>query len=335
MPAPLGDEAHAGAGQRVGRRAVDLAAASNSCPADGTIWPLQTAERRRLARAVRPEQRVHLPRLQHQVDAVQHVDACRSRRGCRAARAVRVDRRHGSLALGPQRCRGRRPARRDRPGSRAVCPCAMTRPKSSTLMCSHASITNGMSCSTSSTPSPSATSSRRSRAERVGLVLVEPRRRLVEQQHLRARSRARGRARRGAPCRSGGCSTMSSATSDDADPLEQLLGDRRSGRTCSCPTPCASRARRSTFSRVLRLSNASSRWNVRAMPSRARLNGVVSVMSRAVEHHPPGGRRLQPGDDVEQRRLAGAVRPDQPGDAALRHLDVGFLAARRARRSEP
>jgi hypothetical protein len=30
----------------------------------------------------------------------------------------------------------------------------------------------------------------------------------------------------------------------------------------------------------------------------------------------PAGRRQPPGDDVEQRGLAGAVRADQPGDRA-------------------
>ena len=56
------------------------------------------------------------------------------------------------------RNRGRRPAPRRRPGSRAACR-AMTRPKSSTSMCAHVPMTNGMSCSTSRMPSPSAASS--------------------------------------------------------------------------------------------------------------------------------------------------------------------------------
>ena len=40
----------------------------------------------------------------------------------------------------------------------------------------------------------------------------------------------------------------------------------------------------------------------------------------AVEQDVPGGRRKGAGDHVEQRRLAGAVRPDQPGDRAALDL---------------
>ena len=42
----------------------------------------------------------------------------------------------------------------------------------------------------------------------------------------------------------------------------------------------------------------------------------------AVEQDPARGRRLQAGDDVEQRRLARAVRPDQTGDLAGARVEV-------------
>ena len=78
----------------------------------------------------------------------------------------------------------------------------------------------------------------------------------------------------------------------------------------------------STFSRAVRLPNGSSRWNVRAMPSRARrvALGAGDVERRRAGCR-PDGRLLQPGDDVEQRRLPGAVRTDQPGDPAGLDLD--------------
>ena len=46
-------------------------------------------------------------------------------------------------------------------------------------------------------------------------------------------------------------------------------------------------------------------------PMRRQLGNVMTV-----EPDPAAGRRLQPGDDVELRRLARAVRTDQPVDLA-------------------
>src|SRR5688572_2803578 len=60
-----------------------------------------------------------------------------------------------------------------------------------------------------------------------------------------------------------------------------------------------------------------------------------------LEHHPTGVRRLKTGDDVEERRLARAVRTDQAGDMAGLHRDRHVLeclqpteADRHARRRE-
>ena len=62
------------------------------------------------------------------------------------------------------------------------------------------------------------------RAELVGLVLVEPGRRLVEQQHPRlARERARHLDQPRVPV--GSVSTRSSATAPQPDALDQLVGD--------------------------------------------------------------------------------------------------------------
>ena len=41
-----------------------------------------------------------------------------------------------------------------------------------------------------------------------------------------------------------------------------------------------------------------------------------------LEPDAPGGRRHHPGNDVEERRLAGAVRSDEPGHLADTHVDV-------------
>ena len=44
-----------------------------------------------------------------------------------------------------------------------------------------------------------------------------------------------------------------------------------------------------------------------------------------VERDVPAGRLLQTGDHVEQRRLAGAVRTDQPGDLSFVRAEVDVL----------
>ena len=45
----------------------------------------------------------------------------------------------------------------------------------------------------------------------------------------------------------------------------------------------------------------------------------------AVEHDRPGGRHVDPGDLVEERRLAGAVRADQRHDGAARDDEVDVV----------
>src|SRR5208282_2941443 len=42
----------------------------------------------------------------------------------------------------------------------------------------------------------------------------------------------------------------------------------------------------------------------------------------AIEHDAPARRRQELGEEIETRRLAGAVRPDQGVDAAARDLQV-------------
>ena len=63
-------------------------------------------------------------------------------------------------------------------------------------------------------------------------------------------------------------------------------------------------------------------WKVRAMPSAARLCGGAPVMSAPIEDDAARARRAaKPGDQIEQRRLAGAVRADQAGDAPRHDIE--------------
>ena len=62
-------------------------------------------------------------------------------------------------------------------------------------------------------------------------------------------------------------------------------------------------------------------WKVRARPSAEELMRLPARHIRAVEEDAAviGSRHAR--DDVEERRLAGAVRPDEAGDRAARHLE--------------
>ena len=59
--------------------------------------------------------------------------------------------------------------------------------------------------------------------------------------------------------------------------------------------------------------------------------GRLAVEPAPVEEDPPRGRRERARDEVEERGLAGAVRPDQAGEAARphaqRHVEDGRVAA--------
>ena len=107
-----------------------------------------------------------------------------------------------------------------------------------------------------------------------------------------------------------------------------------SSATCAGVVALVAQRRRissatSTFSRAVRLPNASSRWNVRAMPSRARRCGRLPVTSAPSSRTRPRLGCCKPGDDVEQRGLARAVRPDEPGHATgLDRDDASSTASR-------
>ena len=80
-----------------------------------------------------------------------------------------------------------------------------------------------------------------------------------------------------------------------------------------------------TFSVTVRSGKGLSFWKVRATPRLAMLVGAQAGDVVAVEEDPAGVERLEAGDQVEQRRLAGAVRTDDAEDLALVDVegDVG------------
>ena len=72
-----------------------------------------------------------------------------------------------------------------------------------------------------------------------------------------------------------------------------------------------------TFSRRVIVGKSARFWNVRAMPSEAIWCAGSVSRSWPSNSHPAVGRLVDATDDVEHRRLAGAVRTDQPADLAL------------------
>ena len=75
-----------------------------------------------------------------------------------------------------------------------------------------------------------------------------------------------------------------------------------------------------TLSNTVMLGRMRRFWKVRPMPSWAMRCGRMPTSERALEADLALARRDEPGDQVEQRGLAGAVRPDQADQ--LMRVDV-------------
>ena len=103
----------------------------------------------------------------------------------------------------------------------------------------------------------------------------------------------------------------------------------RAARAARPPRRRASRAERpapsaatSTFSRTLSSPNSRPCWKVRASPARPRRYGGQRVMSVPPSVIVPARRQVEAGEQVDERRLAGAVGPDQAHDLSGRELEV-------------
>ena len=133
----------------------------------------------------------------------------------------------------------------------------------------------------------------------------------------RARRRAAARRRARARPRAASASGQSRAARAARPPARA-----RAGRA---PTPSAAT---STFSRTVRPRKERLCWNVRASPARPRRCGLQPVTSRPSSSTAAGRRPVEAGEHVHERRLARAVRADQPD-----HLVA--VAARASRRRAP
>ena len=171
----------------------------------------------------------------------------------------------------------------------------------------------------------------------VRLVRVHPGGGLVEQEHARLRSPSRARSRAGAGSRtrasrragsSGSPSaaarrttSFSSASAAISRSSRRIPGVRRIERTT--PARVGPYAAAITFSFTVMFRNSRSVWNVRATP-----RCVILCGEQADERLRPSSRMspaiglVDAGDQVEERRLAGAVRPDHADDLALVDVQV-------------
>ena len=183
-----------------------------------------------------------------------------------------------------------------------------------------------MSWSMSSIAVPLSTIVPQSPAELLALRGVQAGRRLVEADHVRLRRQrarhadqlaltlrelARRARRRGRPA--AGASAPTSTRSSSS------LVPRKMSRSVSRHD--ARRAATMRFSRTVRSSNSSAACHVRVSPRWARSAGAMPVMSVPSRTTLPvlGD---EPRDRVDERRLACAVRADQPDELALLDLQV-------------
>ena len=185
------------------------------------------------------------------------------------------------------------------------------------------------------------------RAQLLDLVVVEPARRLVEQQQLRlAGKRARELDALLVP--NGKSVDRRVGDRVEIEQLDQFV-DARAERALPRAAPAGRRSASAIkpvrvrqwpptmmFSRTVMVRNSARFWKVRPMPSAAmRCTGTSSAAVRRRTGSRRRSRRVEPAQAVEQRGLAGAVRADQAADLAARDVEATRGRARRCRRSAP
>ena len=103
--------------------------------------------------------------------------------------------------------------------------------------------------------------------------------------------------------------------------------DGRKARRCrrACRHRRRSLSAASTLSSTVSQPNVWTRWKVRRIPRARRVDALARVRRRTRRTRPAGVRRPHPRDDVEERRLPGAVRADQAPDGTFldREVDTG------------
>ncbi len=110
----------------------------------------------------------------------------------------------------------------------------------------------------------------------------------------------------------------SSSTSSARRSSARTFENRASGLT----DPLTALTPIQTFSRAVSSVKMLVNWKVREMPSLAICSGVRPVMSCPSNRMLPSEAGSAPGDHVEERRLAGAVRSDDGAHRTARHVEI-------------
>ena len=153
------------------------------------------------------------------------------------------------------------------------------------------------------------------RDQLAGLGVGQPGADLVEQQHAGPVASARASSRR-LRCSRPRLSARRLASVDEAAQLEHLDAALVARPGARSPPPAA--APTSTFSKTVMPPNGRGTWWARPTPSRQRAGGAGSGDVRAAQAHAALVGPQRAGEHAQQRRLAGAVRPDDADRLAAR-----------------
>ena len=124
----------------------------------------------------------------------------------------------------------------------------------------------------------------------------------------RPRARARRAAARAAP------SPPTFALGETSRPTKSIAASTSALRVARFEAECSWII--ATLSKTESFSIACSVWNVRRRPHRARRKSAIASRSSPKPRIAPSAGPDEAAEDVEERRLAGAVRPDQPARPA-------------------
>ena len=186
---------------------------------------------------------------------------------------------------------------------------------------------------------PSARKLAQQRGETLFLRQAQPGGGLVQQQQARAQAQARGRsppraagpaadrrpacpARRPSPTRTA-CVRASASSRASSARSSRSIARSKPARPDRC-VPSA------MFSSTLRAGSSFTCWKVRARPSAATRRGGRCAAGAPNSADVAGTGRQHAADQVEQRRLAGAVRADQRDDLAGVHGEADVAVRRQA-----
>ncbi len=293
----------------------------------------QRPHRRRLADAVATEHRGHAALRHAERDALEHVRLARGRRAGPRPRAAapssqRLPEVRGLHRLVAEDALGR-------VARRAGGPWCMTAIRSATP------VTTEMWCSTMSTVLPVLLLHGLDQLdERRDVLDAHPGHRLVEHDHPRvAASTMASSSLRLSPCASAPAGTAPASPAPRGPSAQRArstaLRTPSARRQIRIVPPRAASAASRAFSKTVSRGNTLEIWNVRPSPAAARRYGASSVTSRPSSVDRPRGRPVQARQEVEQRRLAGAVRPDDAEKLALGHLERDIGDDRRAADVKP